>query len=493
MPKTKSAYVAIDWKPDKNLKQPLHRQIIEFVVKKVSAGEWLIGDKLPSQRQLSVLFNVNRSTVVEALSELTSLEVIEAHYGNGTRIANNTWSLLVSSAPPNWGRYISSGSHGSNLPTIQEINKYEYIPGILKISTGELGPGLLPSVLIEKSLENVIQAHPRMSYLEPLGLFELREALAVRFREMGMNVTPANILIVSGSLQALHLISIGILASNSTVFVENLSYVRSLQIFQSAKIHVQEVFMDADGIIPTMIDSKISSGKPSLLYTIPTFHNPTGITMPEKRRHELIDWCKLNQLPIIEDNAYCELWIDSPPPPPLKSFDENGMVLHLGTVSKSFSPGFRLGWIVAPEPVVSHLGDIKMQLDYGANTIAQWAFTNILASGEYDAHLVDLRQRLGRQRDYMLALLEKNFSDIASWNHPRGGFYIWLKMKSNIPASKIFDLALKQKILINPGGIYSNYDNQCIRLSYAYCSPAEMKSALTRLATIIRKQSKLIK
>lgn len=487
MLKSPTRIIDIDWVPDRNDKMPLHSQIVNYFISKISKGDWVIGDQIPPQRDLAKAFNINRSTVVNAISELTSLGILEGNFGHGTVIVNNTWSLLVSSAPPNWRGYINSSIHSPNISIIQKINKYEYQEGIIRLGTGELGPDLLPTEMMGEVLGKAA-SHP-FGYLGPLGLPELRCALSKYLTKFGIHVPPSCILIVSGSLQALHLISIGLLKPNSTIFTEKFSYLKSLKIFQSAKMTLQGIPMDDSGIIPTLINNANFAKDTSLLYTIPTFHNPTGIVMPAKRRAELLEWCSLNQIPILEDDAYRELSFEEDLPLPLKAYDENGMVLYMGTVSKSLSPGFRLGWLIGPEAVVEHLGDIKMQVDYGANSISQWAFTEWLESGLYEEHLTSLRIVLKERRNIALETLDAHFSDIATWRIPTGGFYIWLKLKSEISVTRLFNLALDQNILINPGSIYDSEDNQYIRISYAYAKGPELIDGLTRLAELVKQLS----
>ena len=163
-----------------------------------------------------------------------------------------------------------------------------------------------------------------------------------------------------------------------------------------------------------------------MLYTIPTNHNPTGVTMSEPRRRALIASCVANRLPIIEDCAYQDLIFDGDTPHTLKSFDETGMVITLGSASKALAPGLRIGWIVADERIVQRLADVKMQMDYGASTLSQWVFARFLSSGLYDEYMVSLRMQLRRRRDAALETLERLFAGRAHWNVPRGGFYVWL-------------------------------------------------------------------
>ncbi len=477
--------LGIDWKPDKNAGIPVYRQIVNFVSNKIAEGAWHIGDKLPAQRTLARLFAVNRSTVVEALEELKAQGLVEGKFGQGTKIINNTWSLMLSTPPPNWQNYINSGIHKANSPTIQIINKLELTAGITRLSTGEVSPELFPHQMMKKVLGRISDRVNSLNYLGPLGLPELRQALSQYLTKYDIHLPPSCILIVSGSLQALQLISVGMLQPGSTVYVEIPSYLKSLQVFQSSGMTLTGVPMDQRGILPQMIVNKKSINDTALLYTIPTFHNPTGTVMSAERRSALLEWCQSNRLPIIEDDAYRELWLEETPPLPLKAKDPTGMVLYVGTVSKSLAPGLRLGWLAGPESVVERLGDIKMQTDYGASSLSQWVLTEWLQSGLYDEHLNILRNHLRQRRDMVLEMLASRYKDIATWNIPAGGFYIWLKLNRNISTDKLFTVALNENLLINPGNVYDFSKNQCIRISYAYADLTTLDRGLRRLAELI--------
>lgn len=479
--------ISIDWQPDRQSKLSLVDQIVGYVKNRVYKGDWLCGDVLPPQRKLAKLFNVNRSTIVSALSELSSLGIIESQVGKGTIIANNSWSFLFANSTPDWKHYIEHGIHKSNIPTIQAINKYEFIDTIIRLSTGEVSSELMPHDAISKVLLHLGNLNIPFNYLEPLGLYELRVELCKHLKRYDLDIKPSEILIVSGSLQALQLISVSLLGGSSTVFVEENSYMKSLKVFEFSGTQMQSIPIDKDGPIPWMIDEKKLKKGNSILYTIPTFHNPTGLTMGSSRRSELLKWCKKNQLPIIEDDAYRELYFGNKPPNPIKSIDDSGNVLYLGTVSKSLAPGLRVGWIVGPESIVNRLGDIKMQTDYGASSVSQWMLTLLLRENLYQEHLLSLRSKLKKRSQYMLHLLETYFYDIATWNIPNGGFYIWLKLNKSISIEKLFEAALKENILINPGYIYGSKKNPYIRLSYSYASTEEMETGIKSLSQIIRK------
>ncbi len=477
--------ITVDWMPDKNGSEPVYRQIVNYISGKISCGDWTIGSKLPSQRILAECFGVNRSTVVRALDELCSYGILEGATGKGTTVTSNTWSVLMSTAPPDWGNYLKSGTFQENVPTIQAINKLEFKKDIIRLGTGELSPDLFPGEMMREMFRRLPDRIPSLNYLEPLGLPELRQALSERLKKQGIDADPSCILITSGSLQALQLISVCMLKPGSVVYTEAPSYLKSLQVFPSAGMKLSGIPMDHDGILYWDISAEGNNLEDSLLYTIPTFHNPTGTLMSEARRHELFRFCANSRLPIIEDNAYGELWLEEVPPKPLKTMDRHGMILYLGTISKTLAPGLRIGWLVGPESVAKRLGDVKMQVDYGASSVSQWALAELFSSGLYDRYLEELRGKLKKRRDHALTLLDRYFKELAQWDKPSGGFYIWLRLRGKVPVDQLFQIMLKERILINPGNVYDFGRNQAIRLSYAYAGEEDLETGIKKLAEAI--------
>ncbi|MBB2483292.1 PLP-dependent aminotransferase family protein [Bacillus sp. APMAM] len=475
-----------DWKPNKSSSVPLHKQITDYIKEKISNGEWTLGYKLPPQRTLAKVLEVNRSTVVTAYEELIAEGLIEGKSGSGTRVVNNTWNLLATTPPPDWNSYVSFGTHKPNLPTIHEINQAEFSPNIIRLGTGELSPHLIPSTSMKKVFHQLSNREISYGYEEPKGLLPLREQIANYLKTIGIPASPSSILIVSGALQALQLISVGLLHRGSTVLTEKPSYLHSLNVFQSAGMHLVGIPLDKEGIQANLIQQYKKQQKAALLYTIPSFHNPTGTLMTLERRKQLLDICHQEQLPLIEDDVYRELWFDENPPKPIKAFDKHGLVLYLGSLSKSLSPGFRIGWIVGPEPVVEHLADIKMQTDYGSSSLSQWAAVEWLSSGLYYEHLHEVRQQLKTRRDFTLDTLNKYFSDIAVWEKPTGGFYIWLRLLPSLSMRRLFEMALTEGILLNPGNVYDNQADQYLRISYSFASLSNIENGLKRLSKIVK-------
>lgn len=475
----------IDWKPDKNSSVPMYKQIIRYIKEKISKGEWTVGSKLPAQREIANIFGVNRSMVVQALEELKADGLIKGKGKRGTEIINNTWSLLASIRPPNWEHYIKNGIHQPNLAAIQSINRLEFKENIVRLGTGELSPELFPKETMGKVLWKVSGKIESLGYERPEGSMNLRKCISKHVKKFGITASPESILVVSGSLQALQLISMSLLHPGSTILIEKPSYVKSLHIFESAGMKLKGISMDKEGISIDEIAKNLNK-ETALLYTIPDFQNPTGILMSEKRRNNLIELCTKDRLPIIEDAAYRELWLDEYTPETLKAKDKNGVVLHIGTISKSLAAGMRIGWVIGPEPVIERLGDVKMQADYGASSLSQYVLQEWLESGLYEKYLAEIRKKLKIRRKAALDILESYFSDIAQWNRPKGGFYIWLTLKKKIDMEQLFYKAVKDGILINIGNIYDFRNNCSIRISYSYASLKELEYGLIKLAQIIK-------
>lgn len=474
-----------EWVLNKYSSIPLHQQIYEYLKNKIMNGEWSVGTRLPTQRVLAERFQVNRSTIVYALGELTADGLIEARVGKGTIVINNTWSLLASTPPPDWTSYVKAGFYHPNIQMIQEINKAEADQNILRLGTGELSPELLPNEKIKQILLRNSSKMFSLGYSEPKGELYLRVQISEYIKSRGINASPSSILIVSGALQALQLISLGLLQRNSTILHESPSYLESVHVFQSAGMGLFGIPMDDEGIITETLGLFKRQHNGALLYTIPSFHNPTGKLMSQERRKELINVCNIERLPIIEDDVYGDLWFDNPPPASLKALDTQGLVLYLGSMSKTLGPGLRIGWIIGPEPVIDRLSDIKMQTDYGSSTLSQFVVAECLATGFYEEHNKRMRAELKYRRDITISILHKYFKNIATWDIPQGGFYIWLSINKPISLQILFEKAFKAGILLNPGSIYDRNNQQHLRLSYAYASIAQLEKGLFELASLI--------
>lgn len=472
----------MQWKPSRHSHLTVHKQITDWIKARIEQGDWTVGTKIPTQRQLSLQFNVNRSTVQLALDELKADGLLESRMGSGVFVANSSWNVLLNRAQPNWQQHIESSIHKPNYHTIQIINEYEQMNHIIRLGTGELSPELLPTRHIEQSLKKISLEPKAIGYSSPKGSEKLRGILCDYLKKRGIHTTPENILIVSGALQALQLIAMGLLEEGSIVFQEQPSYLNSVHPFQSAGMRMISVTRDEH-----LTDNlqALKRKRQSLFYCVPTLHNPTGYNWSMEEKEKLYNACKDLQIPIIEDDVYHELYFESSSPA-IKSFDTSGQVLYIGSVSKTLSPGLRIGWVVAPSPVINRLADIKMQTDYGSSAFSQEIVTYWISSGLYERHLINLREQLKIRARFVEEILEQKFKKIATWKKSEGGFYIWLRFQKPIVNKAFFLNLLNQNILINPGYIYETGDLHHIRLSYAYATLEELHKGLNILFELSR-------
>lgn len=475
----------LNWQPDRQSKIPLKQQIIEFFEESISENHFKFNEKLPSERELATLFNVNRSTIKAALHVLKQDGLLISDGKKGTFISNNSWSMMASKSTARWNQFMKYSIHQPNQKFIQIINKEEFRDDIIRLGTGEISPDLFPNDIMAEILHTLSLNINALNYEEPLGYLPLREALCDYLKTIGIHVTPEEVLIVSGSLQGLSLISLSLLQPNSTVFVEAPSYLKSLNVFQSAGMKLKGVAMDDEGLDLEDLKVKYHASGTKMLYTIPTYHNPTTKVMSEKRRHELMTYIEMKQLCVVEDDAYRMLGFEETPLP-MKAFDSYDHVIYMGSLSKSFSPGLRLGWIVGHASIIERLGDIKMQTDYGTSGLSQLVAYEWFRGGHYKVYQERLKTQLMHRCQLMMKVLDALFLDYATYEEPKGSFYIWLKFKHPMNIKALFDLALKEKILLNPGEIYDFKNNNALRLSYAYAKEEEMVNGLKVLDKLIR-------
>ncbi|MFD1671100.1 PLP-dependent aminotransferase family protein [Agrilactobacillus yilanensis] len=474
----------ITWHPDKDANEPLYQQIINFFQHEITTGNWPVGTKIPPQRKLAALFDVNRSTIVTALDELAAIGSITSTPGANMTVSGNHWSSLLAERI-NWNQYVKAGQFKPNSHAIQKINQFE-TEAVIRLSTGEPAPEQFPQALFQKAFAKLGPKLTSLNYSEPAGILALRQQIARHLTRVGIHADPENILITSGSLQALQLVSVSLFPKNATIYTEAPTYVKSLQVFQSAQTHLSGIPMDPQGMAYWQMTPPSQDSR-AIMYTIPTFNNPTGIVMSQERRQQVLAFAQKHQIPILEDAAYQDVWFDQKPPQPLKALDKTGNVIYFGSISKSLAPGLRIGWTVAAKPVIDRLTDVRMQTDYGASSLSQLVLAEILADPEYEIYQANFRRTLAEKAQTAQAILHRYWDDIATWQVPTGGFYLWVRLDKRINIQKLFNLAAEHNVLFNPGNIYDFQPNQYIRLSFAYESSQRFEKGIQILTELIYK------
>lgn len=460
-----------------------YQQIVDDILQDINHGILEVGMKLPSQRTLAEKYNVNRTTLIYAIEILKSYGVIEARERSGIFVANSRWNEYILNNL-SWQDYIGNSTTKNNQYYIQEINRCEFMDNMIRLGTGELSPTLIPNSTFKKIIRDDIHESLTSNYEAPKGSIELRKQIQNLVKKRGINCSIEEICITSGALQGLKLIADGLLVPKSKIIVESPSYINSIRTWH--KIHSKLVSLNIE-YIKNNINKIFKEDEDyinSIFYCNPTLHNPTGNTYTDEEKEKILDQCRAKGIPVVEDDIYSELWFNGTQPSTLKALDKSNNVLYLGSLSKTVSPGLRIGWIIGNERVISHLADLKMQNDYGASSISQFIAKEWLTH-YHDDHLIWIKQELIRRKDIMIRALSKYFSDIGSWKESDGSFYIWFKFNKKLNMKKLFQNAVANNLLIHPGEIYSKKESDSLRFSYSYINPDDIDISLKKLRKIV--------
>ncbi|MGW8031011.1 aminotransferase-like domain-containing protein [Staphylococcus shinii] len=466
--------------------KPKYKQIIDDIIAQIDTGELEQGMQLPSQRDTASQYQVNRSTVIQAFDILKSQGIIEGREKQRLYVSGNTWHSYIRNNI-NWQNYISNSTTKNNQYFVQQINKLEFYTNMMRLGTGELGPDLIPNERFKEILSKCNASVLNTNYEQPQGNLKLREAIVKYMGKLGITCTVDHICITSGALQGLKLIADGLLIPQSKIIVESPSYINSIRTWHNIRADIQQISIsDIKSNINNIFKAQTQYTN-SIFYCIPTLHNPTQHCYSIEEKQKIIMQCAQRGIPIVEDDVYGDLYFKHERPKPLKSFDTNDNILYLNSLSKTVSPGLRVGWIIAKPSVAAHLADLKMQNDYGVSSISQYIASEWLTQPQYhEQHLKSLKDKLLIKRNLFLESLEKYFNNFGSWSTPEDSFYIWFQFKSPIDMKILFDEAVAENILINPGEVYDKHARHCIRFSYAYIEPDDIDSTLKHLSKIIQ-------
>jgi 2-aminoadipate transaminase len=328
----------------------------------------------------------------------------------------------------------------------------------------------------------------------PQGYRPLREFLAAKLqRDAGMACSYDDILIVSGSLQALDLINGVLLARGDTVIIEQESYQGSLNRLKRLGVNTVGIPLDRDGLrIDALADAlaalKQRNIRPKYIYTIPTVQNPTGTIMPVERRRELLKLATDYGVPIFEDDCYADLVWDGQRPPAIHALSESGNVIHIGSFSKSIAPALRVGFIVAPWAILSRA--LALKGDGGTGALEQMVLAEFCAP-QFANHVPSLRRGLRAKLDALMAALNEQFGTAAEFEDPKGGIFLWVKLPDAVDTMKLNQAALAAGVAINPGPEWSTdaaYSRSRLRLCFASPSLEEIRDGVALLADVCHKE-----
>lgn len=328
----------------------------------------------------------------------------------------------------------------------------------------------------------------------PQGYLPLREFLVTKLkRDAGITCTVDDLLIVSGSLQALDLVNAALLARGDTVIFEQESYQGSLNRLARLGVNVVGIPLDKDGmrmdvLASTLADLKSRGIRPKYIYTIPTVQNPTGSIMPESRRTELVRLAAEYGVPIFEDDCYADLVWSGQRPPAIYAMSPNGGVIHIGSFSKSIAPALRVGFIVAPWEVMSRM--LSLKTDAGSGALEQMVLATYCRP-HFSTHVPALTKALRTKLDTLMEALNEQFGTAAEFEEPKGGIFLWVKLPDQVDTLKLYQAALAAGVSINPGPEWStNKSHSSSRLRLCFASPThqQIREGVAVLAEVCRKE-----
>ncbi|WP_284335578.1 PLP-dependent aminotransferase family protein [Comamonas sp. NoAH] len=376
-----------------------------------------------------------------------------------------------------------------NSSAIREILKLTDRPGIISMAGGLPSPASFPLSAFTQACNTVMERDgaAALQYSTTEGFPALRQAIA---DFLPWDVNPEQILITTGSQQALDLIGKIFLDKDSRILVEKPTYLGALQAFTPVEPVAVGVDSDDEGMLIDDFAAKVGTGadKARVAYVLPNFQNPTGRTMSEARRQALVEKAKELDIPLIEDNPYGDLWYEGEPPLPLAARNPEG-VIYMGSFSKVLAPGLRVGFIVAPKSVYGKLTQAKQAADLHSPSFNQRVVAEVMKDDFLRSHIPTIRAMYKVQRDVMLVALQREMEGLdVTWTRPVGGMFLWVRLPKGMDAQVLLAEAVERGMAFVPGAPFYADDAEIntLRLSYVTVSPEQINQGIAALAAAIR-------
>ena len=372
---------------------------------------------------------------------------------------------------------------------IREILKLTERSGVISLAGGLPSPDTFPVEAMREACARVLRDSPReaLQYATSEGHGPLREWVAAELATQGLSVDADQVLITTGSQQALDLVGKVLIDAGSRVAVEAPTYLGALQAFAPYEPEFVSVGGDGDGVRPEAVAALQGA---RFLYLLPNFQNPTGRCMSEARRSDVVNAACAAGVPLVEDNPYGELWFEAPPPAPLAARWAEGTV-YLGSFSKVLAPGLRLGYVVAPKPLVPKFMQAKQAADLHTPGFNQRVVYEIIKDGFLSEHVPTIRARYRRHRDAMRDALHAHLPPGCRWHTPAGGMFFWLELPEGIDAAALLPRAVELGLAYVPGAAFyvDGAYTATLRLSFVTVPPAQIDQGIEILARVLKEQT----
>lgn len=363
-------------------------------------------------------------------------------------------------------------------------------PEIISFGGGFPSPDSFPIEELKEIMLEVLdtQGPQALQYGETLGLRRLREILAERYRAKDLKVTADNIMITTSSQQAIDIIASLFINPGDTLVCGLPTYLGALQAFDAHRAEPVGIYKDEE--LEVVVKALITAGKkPKFIYAIPDFQNPSGVTMSIENRKSVLAVAKKYDLLILEDSPYQEIRFTGEHMPLMYAMDDDERVMLLGTFSKTFAPGFRLGWIIAPVPIIQKLEVVKQAFDLCSPTFSQHVAVKYFEKGYFDRNLVKIREDYREKKDNMIAAFEKYMPEGVTWTNPEGGLFLFLTLPPQYDTRELFKLSIKENVAFIIGEAFhcDGSGKNTLRMNFSFTSKEVAEEGVRRLAKAIKK------
>jgi 2-aminoadipate transaminase len=383
---------------------------------------------------------------------------------------------------------ISDNAKNMRRSAIRDLLKMATRPDVISFGGGfpditAFPVDQLKEVVMEVLEENALQA---LQYGETLGVKELREVLAQRYRDQGMEVTYENFIITTSSQQAIDMLCQLLINPGDTLVCGLPSYLGALQAFYAHRAN--PVGIPKDEELHSVVRALVTAGKkPKFIYAIPDFQNPSGVTMDMEQRNNVLEVAREFDLLVVEDSPYREIRFSGEPMPLIYSLDKEERTVLLGTFSKTFVPGFRLGWIMAPVNIIERLEIVKQSMDLCAPVFNQFIAARFMKKGYYDKNIERVKINYRNKRDSMIAAFEKYMPEGVTWTNPEGGLFLFVTLPEGYDSTELFKIAVKENVAFVIGEAFhcDGSGKNTLRINFSYMEESRAEEGIRRLAGAI--------
>ena len=399
-----------------------------------------------------------------------------------------------------WDHRYAQRTQRMKASAIRELLKITEDPEIISFAGGLPAPEVFPSEEIREACNRVLkdQSALALQYGSTEGYLPLREMIARHASRSGVQIRPNNILITSGSQQALDLIGKIFINHGDRLLVESPTYLGALQAWNQYGAEYVTVSTDDDGMVTEDIEQALRTG-PKFIYALPNFQNPMGVTISMERRVKLVEMADRYGVPLVEDDPYGQLRYEGEHIPSVNVLDAQlhvqngkytGNVIYFSTFSKILSPGLRLAWVIAPDEVISKLALAKQGTDLHTATFNQVVAYEVSRHGFLDQHVKHICEVYSERRDVMLDSLAEHMPEGVTWTHPKGGLFLWVRVPESCDTTLMFPAAVRNKVAYVPGESFhpNGGGTNTMRLNFSYCKPATIVEGISRLGNMLKEE-----